>query len=135
MQKLVKWSAFYTVLGLLSGLFYRTVVLVTGYTDETQLNTLHTHLLVLGTFFFLIVLLLDAQFRLSQHPKFNMFMLIYNGGVLLTTVMMLVRGLVTVYQLSDSHAIAGIAGIGHIVLTIAFGLFFVILFDSVKHFK
>lgn len=133
MQQLVKWSAAYTVLGLLSGLFYRTIVLMTGYTEQTQLNTLHTHLLVLGTFFFLILLLLEAQFKLSEHAKFKAFLHTYNVGLILTTGMMLVRGLVTVYQLGDSHAIAGIAGVGHIIMTIAFGVFFKILFDTVKH--
>ena len=36
------------------------------YTEPTQLNTLHTHFLVLGTFFFLIVIALDKLFDLSS---------------------------------------------------------------------
>lgn len=51
--------------------------------------------------------------------SFRVFMWIYNIGVPLTAVMMLVRGVTQVFGLSLSSAlsasISGIAGIGHIL--------------------
>ena len=57
--------------------------------------------------------------ELQKVKSFRVFMWIYNIGVPLTAVMMLVRGVTQVFGLSLSSAlsasISGIAGIGHIL--------------------
>ena len=125
MKRLMYSSALYTLLGLLSGLFYREM---TKAEDFSQLNVTHTHLLVLGTIMFLIFMIIEGQFKLTTHTKlFNSFFYIYHLGVLVTVAMQFVNGISTIKDLSVSPAIAGIAGLGHIFLTIAFILFFILL--------
>lgn len=45
---------------------------------------------------------------------------------------MIINGTLTVLGKSLGAAISGIAGLGHIVLTIGLGYFFNVLFDSVE---
>ena len=119
MKRLMYSSALYTLLGLLSGLFYREMTKAEDFSGFSQLNVTHTHLLVLGTIMFLIFMIIEGQFKLTTHTKlFNSFFYIYHVGVLVTVAMQFV---------SVSPAIAGIAGLGHIFLTIAFILFFILL--------
>lgn len=120
-------AAVYTLLGLAAGLFYRDYTKAHDFTGESQLSVLHTHLLALGTLFFLIVLVLDKAFALSGSKLFTWFFWVYNAGLLLTVVMMVVHGVMTVAGKADSAAVAGIAGLGHIILTVAFVLFFLAL--------
>lgn len=65
MKKIAKLSFFYCILGLLLGVFYREYTKINGFTEHTVLSGLHTHVLVLGTFFFLILLLLEKFFALT----------------------------------------------------------------------
>ena len=70
--------------------------------------------------------------ELQKVKSFRVFMWIYNIGVPLTAVMMLVRGVTQVFGLSLSSAlsasISGIAGIGHILT----GVGIVLLLISLK---
>ena len=128
MKRLMYSSALYTLLGLLSGLFYREMTKAEDFSGFSQLNVTHTHLLVLGTIMFLIFMNIEGQFKLTTHTKlFNSFFYIYHVGVLVTVAMQFVNGISTIKDLSVSPAIAGIAGLGHIFLTIAFILFFILL--------
>lgn len=65
-EKIAQASMSYTILGLVSGIFYLEFTKMNEFTGVTQLSVLHTHLLVLGMFFFLIVLLLEKVFHLSK---------------------------------------------------------------------
>lgn len=120
-------AAVYTLLGLGAGLFYREYTKAHNFTGDSQLSVLHTHLLALGTLFFLLVLALDKVFALSGSKLFTWFFWVYNGGLALTVAMMVVHGVMTVGGKADSDAVAGIAGLGHIILTAAFVLFFLAL--------
>jgi len=125
------------MLGLLLGVFYREFTKLNSFTGETVLGGLHTHVLVLGTFFFLIVLLLEKSFALTKNKKFNMFFITYNIGLLLTVIMMAIRGCVEVLNLDISSmidsSISGIAGLGHIIMAIAYILFFLILLNRINN--
>ena len=125
MKRLMYSSALYTLLGLLSGLFYREMTKAEDFSGFSQLNVTHTHLLVLGTIMFLIFMIIEGQFKLTTHTKlFNSFFYIYHVGVLVTVAMQFVNGISTIKDLSVSPAIAGL---GQIFLTIAFILFFILL--------
>lgn len=54
------------IIGLLFGVYYRELTKWFDFSGKTQLSTLHTHTLVLGMFFFLIVLLLE-KISILQH--------------------------------------------------------------------
>ncbi|MGM0213533.1 DUF2871 domain-containing protein [Enterococcus sp. AZ109] len=130
MQKLARTSLVYLIVGLVFGVYYREFTKFTGFNGKTQLAVLHTHTLVLGMLFFLLVLLLEKNFSLSQQKHFNKFFLFFNLGLIITLAMLLVHGTLTVLGHPDSAAISGIAGMGHILLTIGLGFFFHCLLKS-----
>lgn len=131
MKKLARTSMTYMIAGLVSGVFYREFSRLNDFSGKSQLNTLHTHILVLGMFFFLIVLLLENAFQLTEHKHFRLFYGIYNSGLGITLLLMLVHGIMTVLGYKDSAMIAGIAGLGHIIITVGLGFFFSVLMGQV----
>ena len=126
----------YMVLGLVSGLFYREYTKATDTLGaDTQLATLHTHFLALGMIVFLVVLALDALFQLSSRRSFTVFYWTYNIGLLMTVVMQAVRGILTLDgqdPAATTAAIPGIAGLGHMVLTVGLVALFVALRDGIR---
>ena len=130
MKKLYYASFTYMVIGVLSGLFYREFTKANDFPEGqfTQLGLVHTHLLTLGFIVLLIVLLLEKVFALSRNRKpFEWFFWLYNAGVVLTAAMMVWHGMLTVLGEESTSMIAGIAGLGHILLTVAMVLFFIVL--------
>lgn len=127
MKALYNAALVWLVLGLVSGVFYREYTKFHDFEGVTQLSTLHTHMLVLGMLVMLLVLALERLFELSRHRNFKGFFWIYNGGLALTVTLMVVRGLMQVAGVEGSAAISGIAGLGHIILSIGLALFFQVL--------
>ncbi len=120
MTKLSYAALVSTVLGLAAGLYYRELTKAHEFTGSTQLSVVHTHLLTLGTLFFLLALLLEQAFGLSRSRLFGWFFWIYSAGLTLTVAMLTLRGTLTVLGGQEAGAaIAGIAGLGHILLTVA----------------
>ncbi|GAB4097547.1 DUF2871 domain-containing protein [Brachybacterium horti] len=126
----------YLILGLASGVFYREF---TKHTDallsHTPLNTLHTHLLTLGMIVFLVVLALDATLGLSGRRSFSVFWWTYNIGLVVTVAMQAVRGVLTLGghdPATTSAAIPGIAGLGHLLLSVGLVSLFVALRAAVR---
>lgn len=125
MKKIWNFAFGYLVAGLLAGLYFRELTKAEVFTGDTQLSVLHTHLLTLGVVFLLIVLAFEKLFHLSESRQFTWFFRTYNAGVIVTTGMLAVHGTMTVLGTKDvSPAISGIAGLGHILLTVGFVLFF-----------
>ncbi|WME22928.1 DUF2871 domain-containing protein [Brachybacterium sp. GU-2] len=136
MNRLMNTAFAYMILGLVSGLFYRECTKATDTLGmDTQLATLHTHFLALGMIVFLVVLALDALFGLSGRRSFSVFYWTYNIGLVMTVVMQAVRGVLTLDGQDPSTttaAIPGIAGLGHIVLTVGLVALFVALRAGIK---
>lgn len=132
MNKLARASMTYAILGLISGVFYREFTKLNDFSGVTQLSVLHTHLLILGMFFFLIVLLLDNAFDLSGEKNFKKFYILYNSGFGLTVLMMVIHGIMQVLGKADHAAISGMAGLGHIILSVGLFFFFQSLLSAVK---
>lgn len=122
MKKILRTSMIYMIIGLAFGVFYREFTKFNNFTDWTQLKVLHTHTLTLGMFFFLILLLFEKNFNLTEHKNYNKFFIFYNLGLIITLSLMLIHGTMTVLGYNGSAAISGIAGLGHIILTV--GLYF-----------
>lgn len=121
-------SAIYSGLGLAGGLFYRELTRTHPGADPSQLGLVHTHFLMLGMFTGLIVVALEKLFRLSDSRFSKAFEITWHLGVLITASMMLVRGTLTTLAVEfNSKMLAGISGTGHMLLTAAFILLFVIL--------
>lgn len=135
-MRLLNTALVHLVLGLASGLFSREYTKATDSLGvDTQLSTLHTHLLVLGMIVFLVVLALDALLSLSGRRSFSVFFWTYNVGLLLTVAMQAVRGILTLDgqdPATTSAAIPGIAGLGHMILTVGLVALFVALRAGVR---
>ena len=124
-------SFIYAILAMVSGVFYREFTKFNGFIGKTALSVTHVHLFVLGTFMFLILLLLEKQFNITGHKNFKKFYLIYNIGLISTIVMFYIRGILQVKGVEITRAIngaiSGFAGISHIVLGIGIIMFFLTL--------
>lgn len=109
----------YTALGLLAGLFYREYTKAHDFDGKTQLAVTHTHLLALGMLLFLVVLALTAVLPIAELKLFTLFFWFYNAGLVVTVTMMFVRGIIQVNDgEKDLPAVSGIAGLGHILITV-----------------
>lgn len=131
MKKLFNAAAFYTFLGLAGGLFYRTLTHANDFAGHTQLAVVHTHFLVLGMIFFLGVILFERAFQLTKSRLFNWFFWTYNVGLVWTGGFLTFNGTNTVFGGTTSPMMAGISGMGHIVLTVAIAIFFLCLRDRI----
>ena len=131
MKKMIKVSLIYVILALVGGVFYREFTKLNDFTGITVLANIHVHLMVLGTFMFMILALFSQRTNLILEKKFKYFMMTYNGGLLVTVTMMIIRGILQVLGTSLSSgmnaAISGIAGIGHILLGVGLIMLMVIL--------
>lgn len=86
------------------------------YTAWTILFVVHTHYIILGMMFFLILGLISMNMNL----KINRAVLLYNNGLNLTAIMLIVRGIIQVLDLNVVSAlISGIASVGHIILGVS----------------
>lgn len=132
MKKYLNISLIYAVVALICGVFYREFTKWNGYNEVTTLGKAHVHLLVMGMIVFMMVALFSIHQELEKCKIFRVFIWIYNIGLPITTVMMVVRGITQVMNTSLSHgadaAISGIAGIGHILT----GVGIVLLLISLK---
>lgn len=127
MRRILYAFLVYTILGLLSGFYYRELTLAYDFTGETQLVVVHTHTLILGMFMHLILLPVTKVFNLSSYYLFNWFYIIFNLGVLTTIGMMFTKGTYQVIGKTVPESFAGFAGIGHTILTAGFILLFFLL--------
>lgn len=132
-QRLALAAGVYAGLGLLAGLFYRTLTHSRDFTGTTTLSLGHTHFLALGMLVMLLVLVLERLFGLSESKAFRWFEPLYHVGLLVTAGALIVRGTLQVVASNPtSMAFAGVAGLGHILLTVAFVMLFLALRGAVR---
>ena len=136
MKKALNCSLVYAVAGLAAGVYYREFTKMMGFSGDTVLSGVHTHLLALGMLVFLLVALFAQRSNLEEQKGYRLFMIIYNAGLALTAALMLVRGTLQVLGGSLSSAlsasISGMAGIGHILLGTGIVLLLVTLKKTVQ---
>lgn len=139
MRKLINTSFFYAILAMVFGVFYREYTKLIGFDGITRLSVVHTHLFVLGMFFFLIIAGLNDKFKIIEHKFFKRFYIIYNIGLIITNIMLIVRGIFQANVLSVSKgldaSISGIAGLGHILMAVGIVFFFIILKSNIKEYE
>lgn len=134
MQKMFKISSFYLFLGLILGVFYREFTKFNDFTGVTTLGVAHSHVLVLGFVFFIIVLLLEKNFFISRIKNFKAWIITYNIGLIYLISVLVFRGILQV-QGSDFAGLSHIAGLGHAILGISLIWFSVIVNKSVKLYE
>ena len=134
MKKLFYAAFAYMLVGVASGLFYREFTKLNDFPEGqfTQLGLVHTHLLTLGFIVLIVVLALEKLFALSRSKLFGWFFWVYNAGLVLTAAMLVLHGSLTVLGEESSKMIAGIAGLGHILLSVGMVLLFLALGRALK---
>ncbi|MEA4923252.1 MAG: DUF2871 domain-containing protein [Eubacteriaceae bacterium] len=128
-KKCLNISLCYAIAAMIGGVFYREFTKYNSFTGVTVLGKIHVHLFLLGMIVFLLAALFAKQYDLASQKKFHIFLKVYNIGVPLTVIMLIIRGIfqvqATTLSAGADAAISGIAGIGHILVGI--GLIFFIL--------
>ena len=136
MKKTVNYAMIYAILAMIGGVFYREFTKFQGFSGRTDLAFVHTHLFLLGMVMFLIVTFCIKLFAIDESKKYKLLLRIYHPGVLITTIMLFVRGILQVNQTVVSSGmngmISGIAGVGHILTGVGIILFLLILKECVK---
>lgn len=136
MKKYLNIALAYAVAAMAGGVFYREFTKFNGFTGTTALGKVHAHLFLLGMLVFLVVALFASQRSLTKYKTFRVFLWVYNLGVPLTAVMLLVRGVTQVLALpltaGASAAVSGIAGIGHILVGVGLILLLTALKQAAK---
>lgn len=132
MKKMINTSMIYFIAAMVAGVFYREFTKLQGFTGKTTLGVMHTHLLVLGMFLFLVTALFcGLEKKLAEHKAFQRFYVLYNISLPFFCVMLLIRGIFQVQGSELSSAvnamIAGIAGISHVLMTVSLVFFFLAL--------
>ena len=122
MKRFATPALLYAVLALAGGVFYREFTKFQDFSGQTTLSVLHTHYFLLGMVVFLLLLLLEKSFSFAT-PKTGRVLVVYHLGLNLTTLMLLVRGIVQVLALplsaAANGALSGVAGIGQLLLGVS----------------
>lgn len=137
MKKYLNLSLIYAVAAMAGGVFYREFTKWNGFVGVTTLGKLHTHLFMLGMIVFMIVAMFAQHNEVEKQKTFRVFLYLYNVGLPLTAIMMLVRGITQVLNIAlttvADAAISGVAGIGHILIGTGLILLLVSLKKSAKN--
>lgn len=136
MKKIVNTALIYAIVAMLCGIIYREASRFLELTQTTTWSLTHTHFFVLGMLFFLIILLLEKEFHITKDKRFKAFYIIYNIGLIITGIMLWIRGIADIvndFYVNYDKMISGISGIGHILLGIGIILFFIIVKDRIKN--
>lgn len=131
MKKCLNYALVYAILAMCGGVFYREFTKYNNFTGNTTLGKVHAHFFMLGMFVYLIIALFMRNNDFSGGKLFKAFRAVYNTGVPLTGIMLVVRGVTEVLGLElskgASAAISGIAGIGHILAGVGIVLLLITL--------
>lgn len=136
MRKFINAAFYYAVAAMAGGVFYREYTKLSTFTGQTALSVVHTHLFLMGMVFFLAAALMEGRLEITKSRKFKAFFGLYNGGVILTSVMLAARGVMQVMSMPMTAAldgaISGLAGVGHILTGAGIVLFFIILRERTR---
>lgn len=122
-RRYINLAFFYAIAAMVCGVFYREFTKFSGFDGQTNLSVMHTHYFMLGMIFFLILALLEKNFSFSDGKRSRILLILYNVGLNITGLGLLVRGLTQVWNTALSRgmdaSISGVSGIGHILLGIS----------------
>lgn len=130
MKKLFNLSFFYLILGLALGVFFREFTKLNDFTGVTTLSAAHTHTLVLGFIFFLVIVVLENVFTISNIKNFNIWLITYNIGLLSLISTLVTRGILEVLS-KDFAGLPHMSGTSHVILGLSLIWFMIILKKSI----
>ena len=130
MKRLFNLSFFYLILGLALGIFFREFTKLNDFTGITTLSATHTHALVLGFIFFLVIVILEKVFTISNIKHFNIWLITYNIGLLSLISTLVARGILEILN-KDFAGLPHIAGTSHAILGLSLIWFMIILKKSI----
>lgn len=130
MKKLFNLSFFYLILGLALGVFFREFTKLNDFNGVTTLSAAHTHTLVLGFIFFLVIVVLENVFTISNIKNFNIWLITYNIGLLSLISTLVTRGILEVLS-KDFAGLPHMAGTAHAILGLSLIWFMIILKKSI----
>lgn len=137
MKKYIDTAFYYAIAAMAGGVFFREFTKFSGFTAKTTLSVVHTHFFLLGMLFMLVIALLAGRLEVEGRKNWNRFFFLYNIGVPVTGVMLLVRGVLQVLgtELSAglNASISGIAGLGHIIMGVGLVYCFLALKEAAKN--
>lgn len=99
------------------------------YREFTTLSVVHTHCLMVGMVFFLLLVVVEKNFHFIDN-KVLKYLLFYHIGLNLTVVMLVVRGVVQVLSLEVLSVV--LSGIGHLILGISMVLVLILIRNCIK---
>ena len=129
-KKLFNLSFFYLILGLALGVFFREFTKLNDFTGVTTLSAAHTHTLVLGFIFFLVIVVLENLFTISNIKNFNIWLITYNIGLLSLISTLVTRGILEVLS-KDFVGLPHMAGTSHVILGLSLIWFMIMLKKSI----
>ncbi len=128
MKSMYTLSIAYLAFGLFAGLFHHEAAYWTHFEGFSVLSRVHAHALVLGAAVFLLMPVLMKTFEIQKQKSFGWFVGLYNVGLVMTLGFMTARGVYQLFRLPmpsfADHMIGGLAGIGHVILTVGVGFLF-----------
>ncbi|MGN1042797.1 MAG: DUF2871 domain-containing protein [Christensenellales bacterium] len=120
MKKYLNAALIYAAAALAGGVFYREFTKFNGFEGVTALGKVHPHLFILGMLVFIVIALFAAHNELEKIKLFRVFLIVYNSGVVISTITLLARGITEVLGTTMTNganaAISGVAGIGHVLV-------------------
>ena len=138
MKRYMNTALFYAILAMAGGVFYREFTKFNNFAGSTSLGVVHTQYFLLGTAFFVLLLLLEKNCAFTAQQTGRV-LAVYHIGLNLTAVMLAVRGVTQVLGTALSSgmdaALSGIAGIGHILLGVSLVLLLLQVRRSVAKVK
>lgn len=134
MKKYYNAAMLYLIIGLGLGVFYREFTKMMGFEGQTVLKGLHTHVLVLGCIFFIVVLLVEKSFGLNNLKQSKAWFIFYNISFIIFIATMIVRGVLQVKGL-DMNGLSHMAGLAHALIGAALIWFMILLGKLVKQSK
>jgi len=120
MKKYLNKALIFAIYGLCCGVYFREFTKYNDFSARTMLGMAHPHVLMLGTCGFLLVAIFVKVLNLGEDKKLKIANIVYIVGLVVASIVMLVRGTMEVSGFAMTKAIdaslSGIAGLGHIAV-------------------
>lgn len=125
MKKYLRTALIFAVAALAAGVFYREFTKLNGFTGRTSLAFVHTHLFILGTGVYLFAAVFTRLLpSLHESRAFSLFEKLHPAALIFFTVMLGVRGIIQTAGIHvNDAAVAGIAGLSHILIAVSLTAF------------
>ena len=78
MKRYLNFAFYYFLFAMAGGVFYREFTKFLDFSGKTTLSLVHVHLMVLGTFLFLLLALFTRHLKLEEERSFRRFLILHS---------------------------------------------------------